>query len=171
MTHFAWIPHLTAAAAVALVATAGHAQDNGRDLASAVRECRRLADASARTACYDGIELEERSPAEQAPPPPAAAVEPRADTGFGSNQLPRARTAEASEPGQISARVARAVERQPGIYLLTLEDGTEWQFVDSAPANYDPPRPGSTIEISKASMGSYLVRYAGQRSVRTRRVR
>ena len=65
----------------------------------------------------------------------------------------------------------RSAEREPGIYVLTLEDGAQWQFVDAPSTSYDPPRPGSTIEISKASLGSYLMRYADQRGIRIRRIR
>ena len=162
MTQAARLPILTAVAAALLAPSAAQAQVEER-----MRECRRLAEASARTACYDAIPLdapEQRPVVEQAPPP-------RAPAGFGASQLPAPPSAASSEPERISARVARAVERQPGIWLVTLEDGTEWQFVDGAPSSYDPPRPGSTVEISRASLGSYLLRYAGQRAVRARRVR
>lgn len=170
MTHFARISTPIAAALLVLAPAAGHAQADDRGLAALMRECRTLADIGARMACYDGIALDDVESQQQSAPPPVAERERRSDTGFGSNQLPRA---PADEPGRehISARVTRAVERQPGLYLLTLEDGSQWQFVDAAPAAYDPPRAGSTVEISKAAMGSYLIRYAGQRSVRARRVR
>jgi hypothetical protein len=170
MTHFAGISKPIAAAILMLAPVTAHAQGDDRGLAELLRECRNLADAGTRTACYDSITLDEAEPQKQPIPPPVAAAERQTDRGFGSNQLPRPSTPE-PVPEQISARVERAVERQPGLYLLTLEDGTEWQFVDAAPAAYDPPRAGATIEISRASMGSYLIRYAGQRSVRARRVR
>ena len=166
MTHIAKLPLLATAALMLLAPSAVQAQVEER-----MRECRRLADEGARIACYDAIPLdapEQRPAVEQAP---AARAAPRAPAGFGASQLPAPPSAASSEPERISARVARAVERQPGIWLVTLEDGTEWQFVDGAPSSYDPPRPGSTVEISRASLGSYLLRYAGQRAVRARRVR
>lgn len=171
MMRSARFPLSALATALALAPGVAHAQGEARGLATMMRECRGIAEASARTACYDKIPLDGSGGGAAAVPPPAAASPPRAGTSFGSNQLPRHATVETAEPERISVRVARAVEREPGIYLLTLEDGSEWQFVDSAPAAYDPPRPGSTVEISRASMGSYLVRYAGQRAVRARRVR
>lgn len=166
MTQVARLPMLTAVAMALLVPSTAQAQVEGR-----MRECRRLGDADARIACYDAIPLaepEQRTAVEQAPP---AGPAPRAPAGFGANQLPAPPAAASSEPDRISARVAGAVERQPGIWLVTLEDGTEWQFVDGAPSGYDPPRTGATVEISRASLGSYLMRYAGQRAVRARRVR
>jgi hypothetical protein len=168
MIHFARIATLSMAALVMLAPGAGYAQLGEGSLLRTLRECRVMADVSARTACYDSIPLDapEQRTAAAAPPP-----DQQATTDFGSNQLSRPSAAKSTAPDRISARVARAIEREPGVYLLTLADGTEWQFVDSAPADYEPPRPGSTVEISSASMGSYLLRYAGQRSVRTRRVR
>lgn len=124
-----------------------------------MRECRRIADSAARVACYDNIPLGEE---------PRAAPQPR---DFGSNQLPRAAPARTAEPEDITATVASAAEREPGVYLLTLEDGTQWQFVDAAPRSYAPPRRGSTVEIMPASMGSYLLRFGEQRALRVRRVR
>ncbi len=169
MMTFPRFPTPIAAMLVALAPAAGHAQTD-RGLAEHMRACRALADAGARTTCYDGIALDGPDSQDQPGPTPATEREHRADAAFGRNQLPRTPAAE-PEAERISARVTRSVERQPGIYLLTLEDDSQWQFVDAAPAAYDPPRPGSLIEIASASMGSYLIRYAGQRSVRARRVR
>jgi len=159
--------HTAGLAAVALALAPGMAlaQADERSLAGMLRECRAVAEAGARMTCYEAIPLE--APEQRAAVPAAV---PRADAGFGANQLPRP-AAQETGPERISAKVARSVEREPGIYLLTLADGTEWQFVDSAPASYDPPRAGATVEIIAASLGSYLVRYAGQRAVRARRVR
>ena len=91
--------------------------------------------------------------------------------------MPRARApepahaAQQTEADSIEATVAAAVEREPGIHLLTLEDGAQWQFVEGVSLSYDPPRRGSTVEIRSASMGSYQLRYQGQPAVRVRRVR
>ena len=62
-------------------------------------------------------------------------------------------------------------EREPGILLLTMQDDTQWLTVDTVRGSYDRPRRGSTVEIVSAAMGSYMMRYAGQPSVRIRRVR
>jgi hypothetical protein len=96
---------------------------------------------------------------------------PSQPRGFGSNQLPRTAPERAAEPHELTANVAGAAEREPGVYLLTLEDGTQWQFVDAAPRSYAPPRAGSKVEIVAAAMGSYLLRFDGQRALRVRRVR
>jgi hypothetical protein len=146
----------------------------------AIRGCAKIADVAARAACYDAIASGEPATGPSAAPAPtpnpAPAPSPgasvtRAPGGFGGEQLPKPAAARAAEPKEISARVSAAVEREPGVYLLTLEDGAQWVFVDSAPASYDMPRRGSTIDLIGASLGSYLMRYADQRAIRVRRVR
>ncbi len=159
---------------------AAHGQLDDRTIASIMRECRKIADEASRAACYDNIPLGQQSTAtsEVAPPAPttpaphpAEPSAPQTTTAFGSNQLPPSPQQSAQEAGSITATVATAVERERGIYLLTLEDGAQWLFVDGVPASYDPPGRGSDVVIYRASMGSYLLRYAGQRGIRIRRVK
>ena len=132
-----------------------------------LRACATIAEIDARVACYDALSASEE-------PAPQAAAGPR---GLGSEQVPRARspqperaTAQA-EADSIEATVVASVEREPGIHLVTLEDGAQWQFVEGVSLAYNPPRPGASVEIRSASMGSYLMRYQGQAAVRVRRVR
>jgi hypothetical protein len=161
-----------------------HAQLDDPTIASIVRECRKVQDETARIACYDNIPIGQpaagpsTSPASLPPQPaavPSAAAPPsraaQTPGGFGSDQLPRPANATPAEPEEIVARVSAAVEREPGIYLLTLEDGAQWEFIDSVPPSYDPPRRGKTVELISASLGSYLMRYADQRAIRVRRIR
>lgn len=160
---------------LAAVPTGAAAQLSDSAVVDLLRECRKVGDVAARTACYDNIPLGQpgATPVEQAPAasPSAAPAASRAPSRFGSNQLPQARAAKAGEPEQINARVTAVTQREPGIYLLTMEDGAQWQFVDAAPSSYDAPRRGSEVEIFSAALGSYQIRYAGQRALRIRRVR
>ena len=132
-----------------------------------LRACAKIAEIGARVACYDALSAGEE-------PAPPAAAEPR---GLGSEQIPRERApqpervAAQAETDSIEATVAASVEREPGIHLVTLEDGAQWQFVEGVPLSYNPPRRGASVEIRSASMGSYLMRYQGQAAVRVRRVR
>ncbi len=172
---------LVGAAFLVLGTGTAHAQLDDATIVGIVRECRKLPDEAARVACYDNIPIGEpvAGPSAASGPPPSPAAQapvsqaPAAPVagGFGSSQLPRPADAVPAEPKAVSARVSAAVERLPGVYLLTLEDGAQWEFVDAVPKAYDPPRPGETIELIGASLGSYLMRYAGQRGVRIRRVR
>jgi hypothetical protein len=76
-----------------------------------------------------------------------------------------------AQPDEVELAVSQAQSVEPGIYLLTLEDGSQWRFLDAVPMSYDPPRSGERVELVRASLGSFLMSYASQRSVRIRRVR
>ena len=152
---------LAGSAALGLSAAQAQAQSGEDAIRGKLRACAGIADIAARVACYDALSAQ-------------AAAQPR---GLGSEQVPRARApepahaAQQTEADSIEATVAAAVEREPGIHLLTLEDGAQWQFVEGVSLSYDPPRRGSTVELRSASMGSYQLRYQGQPAVRVRRVR
>lgn len=165
---------LTSAVAAMLWPCAASAQLSDRAIVDIVRECRKIADIDARAACYDNIPVGRSSQPAQTPalaPAPSVAPRQSAPGGFGGNQLPQAREERDAEVSQITATVASVSESVPGQYLLTLEDGAQWRFVDAAPRSYDAPQRGSRVEISAAAMGSYLLQYQGQRGIRVRRVR
>ena len=159
-------------AAVAMTAPTAAAQDGEAAIRSQLRACSQIGDVAARVACYDALSSGGAEAA--AAPLLQAAPEPR---GLGCEQVRRARTPQAeratmqAEPDSIEATVAAVVQREPGIHLLTLEDGAQWQFVEGVPLSYNPPRRGSKVEIRGASLGSYQMRYQDQAAVRVRRVR
>jgi len=145
------------------------AQNGESAIRGQLRACSQIADVPARMACYEALAADvAAAPVTHAVPQPL---------GIGSEQVPRARASEPTRAPQqaeidsIEATVTAAVQREPGIHLLTLEDGAQWQFVEGVSLAYDPPRPGSSVEIRSASMGSYQMRYRGQPAVRVRRVR
>lgn len=157
--------------------------EDARVTLAILRECARIADIPARVACYDrnvGVDValaESPAPpvgfgANQLPVPakPARDAAPQPSRQFGANQLPAPPRPADQRVDRISAAVTAATQRAPGIWLLTLADGTQWQLVDAAPASYEPPRKGSEIEIAAASLGSYILRYRGQTGLRVRRV-
>ncbi len=170
---------------LAVLPAPAHAQLGDRTIVSIMRECRRIADDAARTACFDNIPLGDvASPGASAAPPPAPVPAPVAappaaapsqaspTTGLGAEQV---RTAPppstAAAPDRVTASVTSAEQREPGIYLLTLSDGAQWQFVDAVPISYAPPRAGSQVEIRSGALGSYQLRFNDQRPVRVRRIR
>lgn len=144
-----------------------------------LRTCARLADPMARVACYDrniGVDIARAEPARPAATPPAAAPMPApaaapAPAVFGANQLPAPGRPAAPPQEALTARITAATERTPGIWLVTLADGAQWQFVDAVPPSFDPPRAGASVTIIAASLGSYIMRYREQRGIRIRRVR
>jgi hypothetical protein len=174
----------TRALAVSSLAMAGlawsgpvHAQTDYEAIVRLMGECAGIEDIGARAACYDktveAAQLIDAARAGQSVPrAPAPATAERPASGFGSQSLRKpepARESRSSE--QVEALVRAAQRTEPGIYLLTLEDGAQWRFVDAVPPSYDPPRAGSEIELRSGSLGSFLMRYADQRSIRVQRVR
>lgn len=153
----------TAAVALLLLASPAQAAADDAQVLARLRECGRIADVPARVACYDrqlGIDM---------PPPPdgAASARPPVIPAPFPAQSPAARP----KAERITAHVTAMAERAPGIWQVTLEDGTQWQFVDAAPAAFDPPRAGAQVDIAPAALGSHILRYRGQAGLRIRRIR
>ncbi len=65
----------------------------------------------------------------------------------------------------------RSGEREPGVYLVTMEDDTQWVFNESVSSTYRVPEVGSTVEIERGALGSYLLRFNNQGAVQVRRIR
>jgi len=106
------------------------------------------------------------------PPPPVQASGPE---GFGSEDV-RARSPQrfetpAGQVDEIRARVSAVRQREPGIYLVTLEDGAQWLFSDSVGQFFRPPSKGDTVEIQRAALGSFLMRIGKQEAVRVERIK
>lgn len=65
-------------------------------------------------------------------------------------------------------RSARAIGN--GHYRFSLADGgAVWETTESY-VNFDPPAAGQKVVIRRGPLGSYMIRIAGQRGVRGRRV-
>ena len=168
---------LLAMAALPVIGAApAFAQADDKAVLEKLRACAKMEDAARRTACYDA------SLGRQAPAAASSAPQPRTEpgraqraeprpAGFGSETVRAARQPRPQEAEQIRARVSAIAERQPGIYRLTLDDGAQWQFESSAPFSYQPPSPGATVAIRRGAVGSFLLRYQGQPSVRVLRIR
>ena len=95
-------------------------------------------------------------------------------SGFGSEDVRRPERVEApanDQVSRVSVRVRSVAQRTPGVYLITLEDDAQWLFSEAVDSTYRPPRQGSTVEIERAALGSFLMAIDNQSSVRVRRVR
>lgn len=193
LTGLAAKPALIAAAvAVGTAAFPAAAQDEDyRAIVTIMRACAQIEDVAARVMCYDNNIRPPASASRLAPPAPATpavtpplsqgparaaspstAASPAPQASFGSETLPRSVAESAAPAGEaITARVTEARLTQPGIYLLSLADGTQWRFTDAAPTTYDPPRSGDEVTIERGALGSYLMRYNSQRAQRMVRVR
>ena len=182
------------AAGAAVLASApapAAAQMDPRVVLDTLVECSKIEEVMARVACYDtnirpaigataatapqqNAAPQPRpapapaAPAATAPVPPAATREAVAAESARSPQRPAARS---DERARTSHTVTAVAERGPGAYMLTLEDGTQWEFAEDKGLSYLAPRRGSTVEIERGSLGSYRMRFDAQQPVRVRRVR
>ncbi len=171
----------TAALAALFAPATASAQVQNDVVVNILRECAKIDDPGARLACYDNnIRSAGGSPRQSAPDqgqrPAANAPVANAGTaagGFGAETIrtPERFQAPAGEAQEIQARVTSVTQREPGIYLLQLEDGAQWLFSEGVNRSYRVPERGSTVEISRASLGSFLLRFNNQAPVRVRRIR
>lgn len=95
-------------------------------------------------------------------------------SGFGREDIRSPDRFNAAPPGEmveIAARVTAVSPREPGIFAFTLEDGAQWLLTRGVSSSYRMPEPGSVVEIQRGALGSFLMRYDGQESVRVRRTR
>jgi hypothetical protein len=164
---------------MALVATPAAAQVDDSIVLNIMRECAKIDDPTARLACYDNnIRAAGANPssvpgAMPAPSGSAAPVAPNAPGGFGAEDI---RTPERPDPArsgasEISARVSAVREREPGVYLVTLDNGAQWLFTESAGRTFVPPRRGGTVEIQRGALGGYLMVVGRQQAVRVTRIK
>jgi hypothetical protein len=178
---FAHRATIMAAAAASLLASApAGAQVDQATAVNILRECARIDDASARLACYDNnirniggtprLSVPGQMPVVQGGAAPVAATTAR---GFGAEDVraPERFSAPTSQLQEINAQIASIRPREPGVYAFTLQDGAEWLFAESVSQGYRVPRAGSTVEIERGALGSFLMRFDDQNPVPVRRVR
>lgn len=166
---------------LAMFAAPAAAQVDDAIVLNILRNCAQIDDATARLACYDnniraaGGEVRNSVPGEMSVPRggSGAPIDSSGPSGFGSEDIrtPQRFERPAGQIEELRARVTEVTERQPGIYLITLEDGAQWLFTESVPFSYRAPRRGDRVEIDRASLGSFLLTFDRQASVRVRRVR
>ncbi|BBC73056.1 conserved hypothetical protein [Altererythrobacter sp. B11] len=171
-----------ATAALTLASAPASAQVSDDIVINILRECAKIDDPGARLACYDNNirsagAAPRRTVPGAAPAPAGSATAPvgSGTSGFGSEDV-RASSPERfarpeGEAERISARVTSVREREPGVYLVGMEDGAQWLFSESVDRFYQPPRKGDTVEIRRAALGSYLMQIGKQAAVRVERVK
>lgn len=169
---------LLAAVASLIPAYPAMAQVSDEVVINILRECAKIDDPTARLACYDNN-------IRQSGGAPSTATSPRIPSGgsapvpsspsqsFGVDDVrtPRVAPTRPVQADEIHPRVASISPREPGIYLITLEDGAQWLFAESVGRQFRLPGRGDTIEIERGALGSYLMRVDRQPAVQVRRIR
>lgn len=177
---------LAGVVAISMTPTPAYAQIEGSAALNILRECAKIGDSAARLSCFDNNIRNAGPVTRSAPPRAPQGVRSPAPTppstpstsnsgrdGFGREDIRTQARFELrqGELSDITARIVSARQRQPGIYVFTLEDGAEWIFSETVSRTYRAPRAGSEVVISRGSLGSFLMRLNGQQSVSVRRVR
>jgi len=72
------------------------------------------------------------------------------------------------EANSLTAKVQSASRNAEGRWVIVLEGGQVWRQTDSM-SLARPPRPGSTVLIQKASLGSFMMSVDGHPGFRARR--
>ncbi len=161
-----------------LLTTGAWAQAGDSARLSAIMACGAIDRKSDRLSCYDAqvrgtarqTRAERRAAELGVPAPGIVVTAPQtADKSFGSEDLKKTAVQRAQEIKQIIARTTSATDDGIGHWTITLENGTRWKMSELSP-NFIPPRPGDTVRLRRASLGSFLMDVNYQASVRVTRI-
>jgi hypothetical protein len=170
---FAGVLAATVLAAAAPSATAQKAEGRA-ELVQKLADCRKIADNTARLACYDSTaaafdQAEAKGDIVVVDREQARKVRRQA-FGFSLPSLSLFEKGETQEEIEnVAAKIASVRQDATGKWILKLEDGAVWAQVD-ANELFKTPKPGMPVKIRRASMGSFLVSVDGTRAFRARRV-
>ena len=170
----------TIAIMIALALAGGPAAAQDKSLASApapkiftdVLQCRSIADAQARLACFDrtvGTLAQAQARKDVFVADKEAIQEAR--RGLFGFSLPKVRIFGdddmAEEVKSIETPIKAVSQGQKG-YIFTLQDGARWMQTDGA--YMDRPKPGAKIRIRRAALGSYMGSIEGRVGFRIERL-
>lgn len=175
---------IAAGAAITVISMPAAAQVPDNVVLNIMRECAKIDDPTARLACYDNNirsaggnprSVPGQGPVVNGGSAPGASSRSGAG-GFGAEDIRTpdrflSNEARGNGPDSVTSRVTTAQQREPGVYIVTLEDGAQWQFAEAVSRSFRAPKKGSNVKIERASLGSFLMVVDGQAAVRVRRVR
>ena len=164
-----------AAAATAPASAQQRQQDAERPQAlTRVLDCRNLASAEERLACYDRevAALEAAEASRELVVVDRQQLRRTRRSLFGLTLPNLSVFGDDTEDGEGVREIEstiRSFRRDPyGKYTFTLEDGARWVQIDSRDLRLEP-RVGQPIRIRRAAMGSYLANVNNQIAIRVRR--
>lgn len=196
------VPAFVAGAAIVGLMPLAHGQGGAQDEApvvTAMEDCRNVADAATRLACYDAISLrtptnDKRAAAQALPQPaprtasaPPPATDVSVDT-FGQPPAPKEHDATAGSPAEaeVTRRTSEGKAKAVALRMVeidtkgrrarfTMSNGQVWVQRNNLPTGYRLPRSipegGIPVEIKRAALGSYMMNIDGKRGgIRVSRV-
>ena len=167
---------LLAAACLSLAApVAAKAIDDAGERTSRPRviqqlyDCRAIADAAQRLACFDR-QVAELATAEERKQVRVADKEEveRARRGLFGFSIPRIGLFGGEEIESVELAVRSARTDQSGKWVMRMEDGSTWVQTDTRPLRR-APKAGQKVKIRSAALGSYFANVEGQTAIRVKR--
>lgn len=137
------------------------------------RECRALVEASARLGCFDAISDQLVLAIDQGElriiDRDAVKKTERRLFGFALPDLKLFGGDNAGKPLEVlETTVVESRSAGQSSWAFTTPEGGTWQ-IDSAPDTFRRPKPGASVVIKRAALGSYFISFNGGRSLRARR--
>jgi hypothetical protein len=162
-------------AAFAAEAWAAKPQAEQAPLVQALANCRAQSDDAARLRCYDAAAAALTDAAARG----SVVLVDQEDVrktrrslfGFSLPKLPFFSGDKSADDQQdeLTAKIASAGPIGYGKWRIKLEDGALWETTEASSAVSDP-RAGNEVKIKRGPLGSYMIRIAGQRGLRAKRV-
>jgi hypothetical protein len=161
--------------AVASGASAAKPQQAKSPLVQGLFDCRAQPDAGARLRCYDaaaaalydatvkgGVVMVSQEDVRKTR---------RSLFGFGVPKLPFFSGDDSADEAadELTAKIVSAGPVGYGKWRVKLEDGGTWETIEAIPLRRDP-KAGDEVVIKRGPLGSYMMRIAGQRAARAKRV-
>lgn len=142
------------------------------DVFQKVIDCRAIADGAQRLACYDAqvARLDEAAARKEVVVVDQAEVKKTRKGLFGLNigdlGIFGGGDSNSEEEGvnQIASTVKAARQDASGKWIIIIDDGAKWVQIDTT--NIRMPKPGQSIRIRKASMGSFFANVNDQHAIR-----
>jgi hypothetical protein len=171
----ACVSAVAAALLLGSAAVAAKPKPSESPLLRGLAQCRGLTDDTARLRCFDAAAAALTDAAGSG----KVVVVEREDVrrvrrslfGFSLPRVPFFSGDDTAEDAQeeITAKIAAAGPIGYDKYQIRLEDGALWQTTEGSSA-IDVPRAGDTVVIKRGPLGGYLMKIAGQRGVKAKRV-
>lgn len=178
----AWARHRTRPTAISVVALglmlagsplAAQEAGNEADYLKDLRDCRAIATAEDRLACFDrevGEILAATDSGEVQVVDREAIRETRRGLfGFSLPKLGVFGSNDDEELDLMETEITGVRRLRGDAYIIKVAAGSTWQIND-APMRLRPPRVGDPVVLKKASLGSYFIRIDGQLGVKGRRI-
>lgn len=170
---------LLLASGLVLVATAATGKDDKLTQSrppvfEALIDCRAIADAAERLACYDTrvAAIDEAEKKDELVLADKAAMK-EARRGLFGFSIPKLKIfgndGKEDEKFELTAKIDSAYQASYGKWTIVLDSGARWVQIDSEIVRKTPVS-GMEIKIREAAMGSYFANIDGARAIRMKRV-